>query len=357
MRVLVASGGSGGHIFPAVSLAKELARRGAETIFVASRRRLDKKILQNAPYKTIFLSVNPMPYKFGWRVIVFLIKLALDSFQAMYILVRYRPDAVVGFGGYTAGAIVLLGSIMRAKTIIHEQNVVPGRTNRFLDRLVGQVAVSFSETRKYFKNKNVTLTGNPVREESLKECRAYSYDKFNLEKGKFTILVMGGSQGASSLNRLVSGGLRRLPQEEKDKLQVLHITGSGDFEKFRSFYSANGIKGRVFDFVENINEVYSACDLAVSRSGAAAICELASHGKPMVLIPYPASRNNQRFNAIFLRDKGAALYRDQEKLSEGEIGSLISELMTDSEKRKDLSGNARKLAIVDGARRLAEIVL
>lgn len=356
MRVLIASGGSGGHIFPAIALAKELSGRGAEVIFAASRRRLDRKILRNTPYRKIYLSANPMPYTFGWRAIIFLIKLILDIFGGLYILIKSRPHVVVGFGGYTAGAILLLASLARVKTVIHEQNVVPGRTNRLLAGFVDKIAVSFPETAKYFKNKKVVFTGNPLREESLEECAPEAGRKFGLDAKKFTLLIMGGSQGARSLNKLIRKSLTALPPEEKEKIQVIHIAGAKDFENFKDFYPGQGISGRAFDFVENINEVYSLCDLAISRSGAAAIFELAAFAKPMVLIPYPGKKNNQRFNAMFLAERNAAIYKDEKELKEGELGNLISELMNNPERTRGLSGNAKKLCVKDGAKRLAEVV-
>ena len=356
MTVLIASGGSGGHIFPAVALAKELEKAQANIIFVASRRHLDTEVLQNEKYKKIFLSANPMPYRLGPGTFVFLFKLILDIFQAGYILAKFRPEMVVGFGGYTGGAILLLASVMGIKTVIHEQNLVPGRTNTFLDGFANEIAVSFAETKNHFESKNVTHTGNPLREESLKECRLDAIKRFNLEKDKFTILVMGGSQGARSLNILASTSLALLPQEKKEKLQVIHITGHKDFDKIRDVYRKNGIPAAVFGFIVNINEAYSACDMAISRAGAAAISELAAFGKPMILIPYPSLKNNQRFNAMFFAKNTAAIYKDEKRLTDLGLKDLIITLMENPDKQKILSSNARKLSIVDGAKRLKEVV-
>jgi len=272
------------------------------------------------------------------------------------ILIKYKPDVVVGFGGYTAGIVTLLAALMRSKTIIHEQNVIPGRTNKFLDRFADKVAISFYETKKYFKNKNVIFTGNPLRKESLEQCRAYAVDKFGLNREKFTVLIMGGSQGASSLNDLVSKSLNILPYEKKEQLQVIHITGPMDLQRFRDYYERNNITAKVFGFIEKINEAYSACDLAISRSGAAAIFELAAFAKPMILIPYPHPKNNQRFNAIFFAEKNAALYRNEATLSEDELEDLITQLMDNEFMRKTLSGNAKKLSVVNGAEKLRGLV-
>ena len=358
MRVLIASGGSGGHIFPAVSLAKELKKDNVEIIFVASRRRLDRNIVQNEDYKKIFLSANPMPYKFSWRGVIFLAKLAIDSICALYILLRIRPDVVVGFGGYTAGAILLLAATAggRIKTVIHEQNVVPGRTNRFLDRFVDSVAISFPETKKYFRNKNVVFTGNPLREESLKEYRSEAFNSLGLERDKMTILVMGGSQGASSLNDLVSRSISLLPLEKKENIQLVHITGPKEPDKIQKRYNENGIHGKVLTFIRDINEAYSVSDLAISRSGAAAIFELAAFKTPMVLIPYPDRNNNQRFNAIFFARNNAAVYIDEKNTGIEELRDLITELVDNPAKRKTLSENAGRLSVIDGAKRLKELV-
>ncbi len=356
MKVLIASGGSGGHIFPAVSLARELRKIGAEIIFVASRRRLDRSILEKEPYKKIFLSVNPMPYKFGLRALIFPFKLALDALAAFAILVKYRPETVIGFGGYTSGAMVLLGSVMNVRTIIHEQNVIPGRTNRFLDRVAGSVALSFSETGKYFSNRNVIITGNPLREESLKETRTGALGGFKLDTERMTILVMGGSQGASSLNRLVSESVVLLPAAKKKRLQIIHIAGAKKTGEIQKRYDEEGIRARVYAFIPNINEAYSVSDMAISRSGAAAVFELAAFRKPMILIPYPEEKNNQRFNAIYFAEKNAAIYRDEKNLRIEELRDLISALMDDSAKRGMLADNAGKLSVTDGAKKLAEIV-
>lgn len=356
MKILIASGGSGGHIFPAVALAKELEKKNAEIFFAASRRVLDRDILKNTSYKKAYLSANPMPYKFGLRAVVFLFKLCADSINALFIILKFRPDVIVGFGGYTSGAVLLLASKMKIKTVIHEQNLVPGRTNRFLDRRVNRVAVSFEETKKYFKNKNVVFTGNPLRSESLRECRSEAFAKMELEKDKLTVLVMGGSQGARSLNNLVSRALTLLSSEKKKRLQLIHIAGRGNSGALREFYLKNGMNAKVFDFIENINEAYSSCDLAVSRSGAAAVFELAFFAKPMILIPFPNEKNNQRFNAEAFAEKNAAIYRDEKTLTESGLKDLIDDLIDKPDMRKTLAENAKNLSTRDAARKLAEEV-
>ncbi len=356
MKILIASGGSGGHIFPAISLARELKKRGAEIIFVASRRRLDRAILEKEPYKKIFLSVNPMPYKFGPGVFGFIFKLALDLFASFAVIVRYRPEAVIGFGGYTSGEIVMLASFMKAKTVIHEQNVIPGRTNRLLDRFAGSVALSFPETGKYFSNRNIIITGNPLREESLKKTGTDRFGDFKLDAGRLTVLVMGGSQGASSLNRLVSESAALFTEAKKKRLQIIHIAGMKKTGEIQKHYDEDGIRARVYTFLLNINEAYSASDIVISRSGAAAVFEIAAFKKPMILIPFPGEKNNQRFNALYFAERNAAIYRDEKNLRPEELRGLIEDLVDNPVRRRELSENAGKLSVVDGARKLAELV-
>ncbi|MBN1353966.1 MAG: undecaprenyldiphospho-muramoylpentapeptide beta-N-acetylglucosaminyltransferase [Candidatus Omnitrophica bacterium] len=357
MKVLIASGGSGGHIFPAVALAREVKKDNTEIIFVASRRRLDNELLKNEPCRKIFLSANPMPYAPGPRSIVFLLKLLLDSIRAVYILLKTKPDIVVGFGGYTSGAITLLAARMGIKTVIHEQNMVPGRTNKLLDRIVDAVAVSFQETAGYLRNKNVVFTGNPLRMESLVECREEALQKFAFSREKLTILIMGGSQGASSLNRLIADAIAGLPDRIKQKIQLLHITGAADCRKYDDFYRERGMKARVFAFIASINEAYSACDVAISRAGAAAIFELAAFAKPMILVPYPNLKNNQHRNAVFFAEKNAAVCVNEREITAEKFAGLFAELVENPARRGELARNAKKLSVTDGARRLKEEIV
>ena len=355
MKILIASGGSGGHIFPAVSLAGKL--KNENIIFVASRRRLDKNILANTGYKKYFLSSNPRPRRFGLRTVLFLVKIAMDSLQGIWILLLERPDIVVGFGGYTSGVTVLLASKIKIKTLIHEQNLVPGRTNKLLCRHVDLVAVSFDKTKEYFENSNVVFTGNPLRDDSVEECRAHAISVFSLDQEKFTLLVMGGSQGAHTLNMLISRALHFLPKEEKDRLQVIHITGAKDYEEMRIFYKYVGMNAKVFSFIDKINEAYSVCDAGISRSGAAAIFELAAFAKPMMLVPYPDRRNSQYANAEFFQQKKAAILIDEKNTNEADVAAVISRIIKSAPERKSLSENAKNLSIRDAAERLKEEVL
>ena len=356
-KILIASGGSGGHIFPAISLAKELEKSGNDIIFVASRRKLDKSLLQGISCKKIFLSANPMPYRFSIALFIFWIKLIIDGIVSFYLIIKHKPDVIVGFGGYTAGSIMFIGCMLRIKTIIHEQNIIPGRTNRFLDKYASKIAVSFEETKKYFKNKNIHFTGNPLRPESLINCRESAFSKLGLLPSKKTILVMGGSQGARSFNRLVGNSIAIMSPDVLGDIQVLHIAGPSNAEEIDFFYREKGIIAKVFGFVSNINEAYSIADVAISRAGAAAIFELAAFKKPMILVPYPNPMNSQRFNAQFFAKNKAAINIDEKTTTPEALGSVIEALTKDPNVLNALSENAGRLSVKDGAKRLKELVL
>jgi len=357
MKIIIAAGGSGGHIFPAIALARELEDMGGMNIvFAASKRKLDRDILSHTSYRKVFFSVNPMPYGLGLRVIPFIFKVVRDCVVSLSVLIKERPKVIVGFGGYTSGMIVLIGALLGVKTLIHEQNYCLGRANKILDRLVSLVAVSFDETRSLVKNKNVVVTGNPLRRIVVSASKHELPDKFGLDDDRFTVLVVGGSQGAHGLNKVVTEALISLDERIKNELQILHIAGPGDFEYVSKVYAENNVMSKVFSFIENIHDAYSICDVAVSRSGAACIFELALYGRPMLLVPYPSKKNSQRLNAKYFSDRGAAVIKDEEMLDSREVKDIIVKLLKDKIMREHMSKAALNLARPNAAEDLAKQV-
>jgi len=354
MKILIVAGGSGGHVFPAVALSQELAeRKDVEIIFAASKRALDKKILEGTPFKKVFLSINPMPYGIDLRLIPFIFKLICDLLVSFFVLVREKPGVVVGFGGYTAGSAILIASLMGIKTIIHEQNCIPGRANIILDRFVDKVCVSFDESKKYFKNKRVVLTGNPLRKSIIFSEAADAHKYFGLVKNKFTVLIIGGSQGARSLNRLVYNAIIELGADMKKKLQILHITGPQDAEAVGEIYKNEKVSAKTFAFIDNIHKAYRIANLAISRSGAAAVFELALYGIPTILIPYPYEKNNQRSNAAYFSRHDACIYKEEKDLDSSKLKGIIEDLINDKTRQKRLSENVKKLSHPDAGKDLA----
>ena len=310
MKILIASGGTGGHLFPAIRLAEELkARSGTvEVLFVTSCRKQDSAILKERGMRFCVLSVIPLEscnvfdfLNFGWR-------LAWSAIKSLFLLLSFRPQVVVGFGGYVSGPITLLAAFSGIKTVIHEQNVYPGKTNRALARFVDRIAVSFSETRAYLKrfDSKIVLSGNLIRQE-LKRTGS--------KKDRFTILTMGGSQGAHTLNKIVPEAAGLINGDTKKDLEMIHISGARERDEVASAYNNKGIKSRVLAFTEEMSEIYNECDFVISRAGATTVSELLFLGKPSILVPYPHAGGHQRLNARILQDAGIAVLLEEEGLT------------------------------------------
>ena len=361
MKVILAAGGSGGHIFPSVALAGELEKKGVEEIFfVSSKRRLDTNILKDCKYSCFFLSVNPMPLKFRpIRMLTFIFNLLCDGIRSAGLVFKIRPDVVVGFGGYSSGAIVLVSKLCGIPVIIHEQNYFPGRANKILGKIADKIAISFYESEKYLSDKKgrVVHTGNPLRLDILTNNRATSALRLGLAPEKTTIFIMGGSQGSSFLNRTASRAVLNVKEKYPDTVQIVHITGSKDHETIREFYDDNDVINKTVSFMERIDDAYAVSDIVVSRSGAAAVFELAYYGKAMILVPYPNPKNNQRSNAVYFEEKGAAVYKEESEISEDMLAREILDLLEDPDKRTSIGKRAGKLALPDAGKSLAEEVI
>lgn len=361
MRIVIACGGSGGHIFPAVALAEALKAKdkNAQLYFVGSNRSLDKRIFEREGFRFTMLSANKMPYGVSFATLLFLARLQYDILKALWTLIAFRPDVVIGFGGYTAAPVIFSAYILGIPRVIHEQNVVPGRANAKLFGIVNKIAVSFEETKKYTGRNahKVVFTGNPLRASMLKDDRTGSLKKLGLDASKFNILVIGGSQGAHNLNKAFLGALSQIPSETRSSLQVIHITGLADYTWAQDYYKGLGMEHRVYSFVDRIEEAYSVADLVVTRSGASAIFEIAYFGKPMMLIPYPFALGHQSENARIFSKKGAAIQIDEKDMSPELIKDRISALLGDRLQLKNMAESARKISMPDSSRNLAEEVL
>ncbi|NQT33367.1 MAG: undecaprenyldiphospho-muramoylpentapeptide beta-N-acetylglucosaminyltransferase [Candidatus Omnitrophica bacterium] len=361
MKIILAAGGSGGHIFPAVALASELEKAGVNDIyFVSSQRRLDRDILQDRAAKCFFLSINPMPLKFApLKYPQFIRKLLADMAASIRIIRKTRPDAVVGFGGYSSGAIVIAAKLFRIPIILHEQNLIPGRANRSLSRFADRVAVSFEGTFEHLKNakEKIVYSGNPLRREILGTARVDAARRLEINAEDLTVLIMGGSQGSSFLNETASKAAMRVMENFAGNVQFIHLTGREDYSIVKDFYKNNEIPGKVFSFLERIDDAYAASDLAISRAGAAAIFELAFYAKPMILVPYPNPKNNQRSNAVFFSEAGAAIYKDEKNFSESDLAGEIIWMLSNPSLRDKISEAALSLSVPDASKRLADAVI
>ncbi len=360
-RILIAAGGSGGHIFPAIAMARAMRESSDVDIrFVGSSKALDRRIFEKEGFNYSTLSSNKFPYGLSLKLFPFSFKLILDIIRSKLIVLSYKPDVVIGFGGYVACPIVLAASIFGIPRIVHEQNVVPGRANKFLFRFADKIALSFNETLKYAgpAKPKCVFTGNPIRGEMLKGDRSSGIKRFGLDESKFTILVIGGSQGAHFLNENFIAAFEGFDGETRRSFQVIHLTGVKDYEWAIKMYSAlHGLESRVYSFIDRIEEAYSAADLIITRAGASAIFEIAHFAKPMILVPYPFAMNHQAENAKVFRDNGAAIMVEEKDLIPKVFKEHLLRLFRDKEERRRLMEAAKRMARPAASTNLAIEVL
>ncbi len=361
MRIVIACGGSGGHIFPAVALAQVLKAKDkdVELLFVGSNAALDKRIFKKERVRYYLLSSNKLPYKKSLKTITFFIRVFFDIAKSFFILMRHSPDAVIGFGGYVSSPVILAAYILRIPRIVHEQNAVPGRANNILFRFADRIAVSFEETKEYLGrfNRKAVFTGNPIRITLLNNDRPGSVKKLGLDPGKFTILIIGGSQGAHNLNKAFLQALAELDKAKSSLLQIMHITGILDYGWVSQAYKELDLEHKVFSFIDNIEEAYSASDLVVTRSGASAIFEIAYFARPMILVPYPFASSHQAENARIFSKGGAAIQIDEKEMSGSLIKDKIEGFLDNRAILDEMGRRAKNLSVPDSSYNLAGEVL
>lgn len=347
MRLLLAGGGTGGHLFPAVALAEELRREQPDgaVLFVGTERGLEYRLLPELgwPLQTIPMS--------GWAGLGIgarfkaLVGLARSLDQARRILGEFRPDVVVGVGGYASVPVLLAAKLTGVPYLIHEQNAWPGLANRLLGRWARRVCLSFPEARKVFRAVPTVQTGNPVRA-SMEQCPP-------IPDGSPVLLVFGGSHGARAINRALVAALPHL-MEWRGRLHIVHQTGTAEVESVREGYRAAGWTDvEVLPFITDMASAYARASLVVCRAGATTLAELTACGRPAVLIPYPyAANNHQVANASALASRGAAIMIEERDLKPEELGILINGLLGDRERLMSMSATARSLAQKGAAARL-----
>ncbi|MFC1883328.1 undecaprenyldiphospho-muramoylpentapeptide beta-N-acetylglucosaminyltransferase [Thermodesulfobacteriota bacterium] len=346
-RCLIAGGGTGGHVFPAIAVVNELRKRfdHAEVLFVAGRKRMESDILARHGFKIVSIDVEGLKGR-GWKKgLAVLISLPRCLIQAATVIKSFSPSVVLGVGGYSSGPVCLSARLLGIPTGIHEQNTYPGLTNRLLSRVVDRIFVSFEQSRPYFSNRSVLLTGNPVRE------NLFTYEEKVREKNEnFSILILGGSQGARSINKVLPGCLEYL-NGKGVRLKVLHQTGKADFKKVMVEYQSRGLEGEIVPFIEDMKSAYHNADLVVSRAGATTIFELAAAGKPSILVPYPhAANKHQEINAKSMVQNGGAEMIREIELSGEVLAKYIMRYIADHSTLDVMGKNARKMARSDAAK-------
>jgi len=349
-RLLIAGGGTGGHLFPGIAVARQWMKKNKlhEVLFVTGRRKIESDILQNAGFQQVSITVEGIKGRSWSRKIMTLFNLPRSLFQSLSIIRDYRPDVVLGVGGYSAGPVCLASRILGIPTVIHEQNSYPGLTNRLLSRIAHRALISFDESRTYLKSDQVILTGNPIRPELLETKEK------ERESGPFRLLVMGGSQGAKFINRTFAETLKIL-KETGTALEVIHQTGGNDYEEILEVYRKMGVEAVIQPFIEDMQKAYSWADLVINRAGASTVSELAALGKPSILIPYPfASNNHQEVNAQLLAGKGGAFMVLEKDLDPEKLAGLIRKIMDNPDELRLMGRRAEALGRPQAAEKIVE---
>jgi len=337
---LFACGGSGGHIFPALAVAEELQRRdsGTHVFYACGGRDIESEIFRVVPKDAVF-PVEGAPFR-GIGSIAdprFLLKLTRGFFQARTLLKKLRPTLVAGFGGYVSFPVLMAARQMGIKTVLHEQNVAPGRANRVLSGLVDAAALSFEQSRPAFqKSRLIRITGNPIRSSIETTSREEALRFFGFTPDKKTLLVLGGSQGAESVNNLFLSSLEHWDEDMKKRLQVLHLCGIMLPSQAEEACRNVSVVSRAFSFFGRMDLAYGATDLCLGRAGATFLAEIDAKDLPAILLPYPFADGHQRANARVFAESHRARVAEQSELTPEKLTALLKETLAEAEHPSDI---------------------
>jgi UDP-N-acetylglucosamine--N-acetylmuramyl-(pentapeptide) pyrophosphoryl-undecaprenol N-acetylglucosamine transferase len=361
MRVLIAGGGTGGHVIPALAIARELkSRYQAEVLFVGTARGMENRLVPQAGFGLMRIKVGALKNVTLLTRLRTLIGLPLAILEARKIIKVFSPDVVVGVGGYASGPAMAAAILAKIPSLAFEPNLVPGFANKLVGHRVSAAAVHFEETKKYFRNAQVV--GVPVRQEFFTVTRTDGNPQSangglsSANTRRQTLLVFGGSQGAHAINQAMTGAipevLRQIPG-----LRVIHQTGERDYNDVQAAYARAGTSAEVSAFIDNMPQAFAEADLLVCRSGASTVAEATASGKPAIFVPFPqAADDHQRRNAEAIVNGGAAVLIPQAELTPERLAQTLTELLSDPQRLKGMSERAKALSHVDAAGRMARMV-
>jgi UDP-N-acetylglucosamine--N-acetylmuramyl-(pentapeptide) pyrophosphoryl-undecaprenol N-acetylglucosamine transferase len=354
LRVVIACGGTGGHLFPGIAVAEELRARGHQPLLLISQKSVDREASRKyGDLEFIAIPAIAKPATTSPRMLSFLWKMWGSVRQCKGILRERGADAVIGMGGFTSLAPVYAAHSLGLAAFVHDSNALPGKANRLTARWCDQVFVGMKEAISYFSHRAVVVTGTPVRKEmSQLPDRVIAAEKFGLDPSRPVLVVMGGSQGARRLNALVAEAWANFPSGT----QVLHIAGSGDEDRVREA-AGNHAGYRVLGFCDDMAAVYALADLVLCRSGASSLTELAHAGLPAILVPYPyAADDHQTKNAEVFAQGGAAELVQEAALTKDRLIALVSDIFSHPDRRESMRRAARALDVADAATRISAAI-
>lgn len=347
-KVLIMAGGTGGHIFPAMSVARNLAAKGMTVHWLGAEKGMETQLVDNNEFKLHLLSVSALKGGGIGRKLKFPYYLLISLIQVWSIFKTFKPDMVVGFGGYASGPGGIVAKIANVPLVLHEQNAVAGLTNKYLSFFASKVIQAFPNTFDE-KRKPVTM-GNPVRNE-LVLLRTSE----NIAVELNNVLVLGGSLGAQRLNEMVPQAFAKIPGTKRP--QIWHQAGKGKSEDTKKIYEALNVSAKVDSFITDMAEAYSWADIVICRSGASTVSELAAIGKAALFMPYPWHKDRQQFiNADYLVSANAAKIISQDDQGVEELSSTIVSLLSDPKKLTTMTANARQKGLPDSVDRIGELI-
>jgi len=352
LRVVIAGGGTGGHLFPGIAIAQEFLAINAENsvLFVGTGKPFEISILSETGFAHKRITAEGFKGRGVWNQLVSIAKIPKGIIESMLILKDFQPDIVIGVGGYSAGPLVMGARFLGIKIALHEQNILPGITNRILSRFADRIYVSFTETIMGATPKKIRFTGNPVRKEIVQcaETLKNTDNKVSIKEKKFTILILGGSQGAHSINMALLDTLEYL--ENKEDIFFVHQTGAQDEKQVKRRYDEHGIDNDTRAFFKEMACQYRRADLIICRSGATTVAEIKAIGKGVIFIPFPfAADNHQVLNARSLEEVGAAEMILEKDLSGNVLADRINYYVQQPEALQQMALRSRDLGRVDAA--------
>lgn len=358
-KVIISGGGTGGHIYPAIAIANALKATdpSIEILFVGALGKMEMEKVPKAGYEIIGLPISGIKRELSLDNLSFPIKLTRSLLKARSIINSFKPDVAIGVGGFASGPLLMIASLMGIPTLIQEQNSYAGITNKLLAKKAKAICVAYPHMEAFFPKNKLKLTGNPVRSDILdvEHKRQRAYEHFGLQPNRKTLLVIGGSLGAKTINESIEAGLKLIIESG---YQVLWQTGKPYAEKAKS--AAENLKTayvKVSDFIYEMDLAYALADVVVSRAGALSVSELCLVAKPAILVPFPfASEDHQTKNAMSLVEQNAALLV-KDKDAKEELVQTALRLLQDTAKQRELSSNIKKLAKPDAATDIAQAIL
>lgn len=356
LKFIVSGGGTGGHIYPAIAIANELKSRfpDAEFLFVGAKDKMEMQKVPQAGYKIEGLWIAGLQRKLTVQNMMFPFKLISSLWKSRQIINKFKPDVVIGTGGFASGPLLQVANSRNIPTVVQEQNSFPGITNKLLSKKANKICVAYENLERFFPKEKIVLTGNPVREDLLNidAKRNEAITHFNLDANKKTLLVLGGSLGARRINQLIEKEIYNIVSKD---IQVIWQCGKFYINEYKHF--SDGKNVQVLDFIDRMDLVYAAADFVISRAGASSVSELCLVGKPTIFIPSPnVAEDHQTKNAKAIVDKNGAILLRENELDE-KFETTFSNLISDESLQKELSQNIKSLAKPNATKDIVEEIL